>query len=98
MSQKKYELERVRQKPLSRAEFRARLVRFALVALAIALIALAIGMVGYHELEGLSWTDSYLNAAMILSGMGQVDPLEHRVRQNFRRHLCAFLRHRFPGR
>ena len=27
-------------------------------------------MLGYHYLVGLSWIDSYENAAMILSGMG----------------------------
>jgi uncharacterized protein YjeT (DUF2065 family) len=33
-------------------------------------IALYAGMLGYHYLVGLSWIDSYQNAAMILSGMG----------------------------
>ena len=28
------------------------------------------GMAGYHSLEGLPWIDAFLNAAMILSGMG----------------------------
>lgn len=37
--------------------------------------ALAIGMAGYHGLEGLSWMDSFLNAAMILSGMGPANAL-----------------------
>lgn len=27
-------------------------------------------MAGYHYLEGLAWLDAFLNAAMILSGMG----------------------------
>lgn len=38
-------------------------------------IALAIGMSGYHWLEGFSWIDSFANAAMILSGMGPLSPL-----------------------
>ena len=33
-------------------------------------ISLAAGMLGYHVFEGLSWIDSFLNASMILSGMG----------------------------
>ena len=37
--------------------------------------ALAIGMVGYHGTEGLSWLDAFLNASMILTGMGQVSEL-----------------------
>jgi hypothetical protein len=35
-------------------------------------VALFAGMLGYHKLVGLSWIDSYENAAMILSGMGPV--------------------------
>lgn len=36
---------------------------------------LCLGMVGYRWLEGLSWVDAYLNAAMILGGMGPVTPI-----------------------
>jgi hypothetical protein len=32
--------------------------------------SLGVGMAGYHYLEGLPWLDAFLNAAMILSGMG----------------------------
>ena len=42
---------------------------------AIIATALAIGIVGYRFLGGLSWIDALVNAAMILSGMGPVDPL-----------------------
>jgi hypothetical protein len=38
--------------------------------------SLAIGMLGYHFLENLSWIDSLLNASMILGGMGPVAPLQ----------------------
>jgi hypothetical protein len=46
------------------------------VTLGFALIALSLfaGMAGYHWFEQLSWIDSFINAAMILSGMG---PLEN---------------------
>ena len=37
--------------------------------------ALAIGMSIYHWAAHLPWTDSFLNASMILGGMGPVDPL-----------------------
>jgi len=49
------------------------------VALALLLIAvsLAVGMAGYHWLGGLGWIDAFLNASMILSGMGPVDALEN---------------------
>ena len=32
-------------------------------------------MSGYHWLEGLSWLDAFVNAAMILGGMGPVAEL-----------------------
>ena len=36
---------------------------------------LALGMAIYHWVEGLAWPDAFLNAAMLLGGMGPVDPL-----------------------
>lgn len=60
---------------LPRRAFYARLLRSAAVAGAIILISLALGMAGYHFLEHLSWLDAFLNASMILSGMGPVAPL-----------------------
>ena len=33
------------------------------------------GACGYHFTQGLPWLDATLNAAMILTGMGPVDPL-----------------------
>jgi hypothetical protein len=36
---------------------------------------LALGMAMYHWVEGLAWPDAFLNAAMLLGGMGPVDPL-----------------------
>jgi hypothetical protein len=38
-------------------------------------VSLAIGMVGYHWLAGDTWTDSFLNASMLLGGMGPVGDL-----------------------
>ncbi|MGA3006729.1 MAG: ion channel [Opitutaceae bacterium] len=38
--------------------------------------ALFLGMLGYHVTERLSWLDSFVNAAMILSGMGPVAPMQ----------------------
>ena len=39
------------------------------------LLALGIGMLGYHAYEPMSWVDAFVNAAMILSGMGPVSTL-----------------------
>jgi hypothetical protein len=38
--------------------------------------SLAMGMIGYHLLEKMSWLDAFENAAMILSGMGPVSPIQ----------------------
>jgi hypothetical protein len=52
-----------------------RLVRNGGVVGALVLAALGIGAMGYHVLDGLSWLDAALNAAMILTGMGPVNPI-----------------------
>ena len=39
------------------------------------LFSLSLGMVGYHWLEHLPWIDAFLEAAMIMSGMGPVATL-----------------------
>ncbi len=65
-----------RRQPLaSRKVFIQRLARNAGIAAGIILISLAIGVLGYHFLEGLTWIDSLLNASMILGGMGPLDTL-----------------------
>ena len=33
-------------------------------------------MIGYHHFENQSWLDAFVNAAMILSGMGPLTPLQ----------------------
>ncbi len=64
-------------KPLiPRADYHRRLVGAAGLALLLIVVSLGVGMVGYHAIEGMSWIDAYLSAAMILSGMGPVgEPL-----------------------
>ena len=47
----------------------------ALGVLPLVLVALALGMLIYHNVEGLPWPDSFLNAAMLLGGMGPVNVL-----------------------
>jgi hypothetical protein len=59
----------------SHAEFVGRLIFNLIAALLLLALALGAGMYGYHELEGLSWTDAFLNAAMLLGGMGPVAQL-----------------------
>jgi hypothetical protein len=68
--------EHRRQPLLPRRLFYARLLRSACMAALILLISLSIGMGGYHFLERLPWLDAFLNASMILSGMGPVGELK----------------------
>ena len=66
-----------RTKPLlPRKVFYQRLARHAAMGIAVIVVSLGIGMVGYHTLEKLPWIDAFLNAAMILSGMGPVATLQ----------------------
>jgi hypothetical protein len=67
--------ERHREPLLPRRRFFGRLATHVLGAAALAFSALWIGIAGYHWLEGLSWVDAYLNASMILGGMGPVSEL-----------------------
>ena len=62
-----------RERPLARAAFARRLLRHGLAILLVIVGSLAIGMAGYMGFEGLSPVDAFLNAAMLLGGMGPVD-------------------------
>ncbi len=57
-----------------RAVFLRRLARSGSIGMIVIAASLFVGMLGYHALEGLSWIDAFLNAAMLLGGMG---PLDH---------------------
>jgi hypothetical protein len=54
----------------TRARFLRRLAASILLGGGIVVVSLVVGMTGYHYFEHLSWLDAYVNAAMILSGMG----------------------------
>jgi hypothetical protein len=56
-------------------QFLLRFLRNIILGWISILIALYIGMWGYHHYEHFSWVDSFVNAAMILSGMGPLTPL-----------------------
>ena len=61
------------QPPLPRAHFARRLCLHLALALGVLAVSLGIGMVGYVLFEHLPWLDAFLNAAMLLGGMGPVD-------------------------
>ena len=51
------------------------MLRHGAAVIPLGVAALGIGMAIYHFVEGLPWADAFLNAAMLLGGMGPVDPL-----------------------
>jgi len=59
---------------LPRHRFARRLATHSAAALGLLAASLAIGMAGYAAFENLSWIDAFLNASMLLGGMGPVDP------------------------
>lgn len=75
--------ERKHEPLLSRRSFLVRMARWGAAAAAVVAVSLAIGVCGYHFLEGLAWIDALLNASMILGGMGPVDALHTRAGKIF---------------
>lgn len=69
-------MEHRRQPLLSDVDFFWRVVRHVGMATTMVLLSLAMGMIGYHVLESMNWIDAFLNAAMILGGMGPVAALQ----------------------
>jgi hypothetical protein len=68
--------ERRRERLISRRRFADRMLRAVGLWFMLAGVGLAIGMAGYAVFEGMSLADSYVNAAMILSGMGPMGELK----------------------
>jgi hypothetical protein len=68
-------LEHHRQPLLSRGAFLARQLRFLGVAFIFVGISLAIGVAGYMHFARFTFVNAFLNASMILGGMGPVGEL-----------------------
>ena len=66
-----------RSKPLlPLSAFYWRMARSVGIGLLVIVLALGIGMFGYRSFEQMSWVDAFVNAAMILSGMGPISTLQ----------------------
>lgn len=59
--------------PIPPARFVRRVLLHAAAALTLLLLSLLLGMAGYEYFEQLPWRDAFLNAAMLMGGMGPVD-------------------------
>lgn len=59
--------------PIPRGRFARRVLLHAAAALAVLVFSLMLGMAGYEYFESLAWRDAFLNAAMLMGGMGPVD-------------------------
>ncbi len=61
-------------RPIELKKFYKRVASHFFYSSLLVIVSLSIGMYGYHFFENLSWIDSFINASMILGGMG---PLEN---------------------
>jgi hypothetical protein len=64
------------EKLLPWPRFLSRVARHGGIALAVVLISLGIGTAGFHWLGPQEWLDAFLNAAMLLGGMGPVGSID----------------------
>lgn len=67
--------EHGRQGVITRLAFAQRMAYAVGIWLVLTLGGLAVGIAGYSLTEGMTIVDAFLNAAMILSGMGPVSQL-----------------------
>jgi hypothetical protein len=58
---------------LDRKAYFRRLAGSTTLGLGLIALSLFLGMLGYHVFERLAWIDSFLNASMILGGMGPIE-------------------------
>jgi hypothetical protein len=58
--------------PISGRLFMARMIRHGGYAAVLVGISIVVGSAGYHWFAGAAWIDGFLNACMLLGGMGPV--------------------------
>ncbi len=67
--------ERPHEPLLAKSRFALRVAKFLAAAALIDLAAVALGAVGYRSLEGVSWLDAVVDAAMVMTGNGPINHL-----------------------
>jgi hypothetical protein len=64
------------QRPISTRLFLVRLLRHAGFLFAVVVGSVVLGTAGYHWIDGDAWIDGFVNACMLLGGMGPVGDLK----------------------
>ena len=65
--------ESKKHQPLTRSQFLVRILNHLAAALSLLFVSLLLGITGYVIFEHLSVIDAFLNASMLLGGMGPVN-------------------------
>ncbi len=77
-------MQKSRYKKLpSQKHFFSKLFKNFIFAMSLLVFSLLLGILGYHYTMHIGWIDSFLNASMILTGMGPVDRAETDVAKLF---------------
>ncbi len=82
--------EHRRQPLLPRKSYYRRLTFTGIIAVLLIAAWTVIGMIGYHFLDNLGWTDAFLNSAMIVGGMGPINPLNSTASKIFAGFFAIF--------
>lgn len=67
--------ERHHEPVIPHQQFLRRVLGSVVLAFGVVCASLGLGVLGYHFIAGLPWVDAFLNASMILGGMGPVDAI-----------------------
>lgn len=78
-----FSYEKLHRPLLPKVKFYKRLLFNSVIALLIIVISLCIGVSGYMGLAHMRFADAFLNASMILGGMGPVDVLPNDAAKYF---------------
>ena len=68
--------ERSHEKLAPLPVFLRRMATSVVFAVLLLFLVLLLGIAGYHWIDDLKWVDAILEAAMILGGMGPINPLK----------------------
>jgi hypothetical protein len=87
---KRIKLEHKNSQLLSRQDFFVRMGWYVFFGCLFLVFSLGVGTIGYHITANLGWVDAFLNASMILTGMGPVDKLETETAKVFASFYAIF--------